>query len=162
MLRLRFTGTILIGAVIDTQHLFGAIPSYRLTWTSRRSRVSDFRFRFPVLLLWVCAAGANADATAESAPATAPRMTVVVGKDVSGTVYKKLGLPNRQYCWDNCLKDDRCSGVRWGVVAEDTAGMCILLTGSLSLKDLAEPKTEDGKPIHVTGARKETVAGSGT
>jgi hypothetical protein len=120
--------------------------------------VSDRRFWFPVLLSWACASGANAD----TAPATAPRMTIVVGKDVSGTVYKKLGLPNRQYCWDNCLKDDRCSGVRWGVVAEDTAGMCILLTGSLSVKDLPEPKTDDGKPIHVTGARKEPVTGGGT
>ena len=94
---------------------------------------------------------------------TAPaRMTVVAGKDVSGTVYKKLGLPSRKYCWDTCLKEDRCSGVRWGVVAGDEAGLCILMTGPLSFKDLVEPKTDDGKPIHVTGARKDTDTGAGT
>jgi hypothetical protein len=87
---------------------------------------------------------------------------VVVGKDVSGTVYKKLGLPSRQYCWDTCLKEDRCSGVRWGVVADDTAGMCLLITGPLSLKDPVQPKTDDGKPIHVTGARKDPVTPGGT
>jgi hypothetical protein len=89
-------------------------------------------------------------------------MTVVVGKDVSGTIYKKLGLPERQYCWDTCLKEDRCSGVRWGVVAGDSAGLCLLMTGPLSIKDLVEPKTADGKPIHVTGARKESNTGTGT
>jgi hypothetical protein len=91
-----------------------------------------------------------------------PRMTVVVGKDVSGTIYKKLGLPERQYCWDTCLKEDRCSGVRWGVVAGDTAGLCLLMTGPLTIKDLVEPQTSDGKPIHVTGARKESSTGAGT
>jgi hypothetical protein len=120
--------------------------------------VSDRRFGFAVLLLWACATGANAD----TAPATAPRMSLVVGKDVGGKVYKKLGLPNRQYCWDNCLKDDRCSGVRWGVVAKDTAGMCILLSGPLTVKDLVELKTDDGQPIHVTGARKEPATAGGT
>jgi hypothetical protein len=114
--------------------------------------------RLAVLLLCACGPVANAD----TAPTAAARMTVVVGKDVGGTIYKKLGLPNRQYCWDMCLKEDRCSGVRWGVVAGDEAGMCILITGPLSLKDLVEPKTDDGKPIHVTGARKDTVTGAGT
>lgn len=89
-------------------------------------------------------------------------MTVVVGKDVSGTTYKKLGFPNRQYCWDTCLKEERCSGVRWGVVAGDTAGLCLLMTGPLEFKDLVEPKTEDGKAIHVTAARKDRDTGSAT
>jgi hypothetical protein len=101
-------------------------------------------------------------ASADTVPATPARMTVVVGKDVSGTVYKKLGLPSRQYCWDTCLKEDRCSGVRWGVVADDTAGMCLLMTGPLSLKDPVEPKTDDGKPIHVTVARKDPATPGGT
>ncbi len=42
------------------------------------------------------------------------------------------------------------------------AGLCLLMTGPLSFKDLAEPKTEDGKSIHVTGARKETDPGTGS
>jgi hypothetical protein len=109
-----------------------------------------------VLLLWGACAAATAQQTG------APRMTVVVGKDVSGTIYKKLGLPERRYCWDTCLKEDRCSGVRWGVVAGDTAGLCLLMTGPLSIKDLVEPTTADGKPIHVTGARKESNTGAGT
>jgi hypothetical protein len=117
------------------------------------------RHRLPVvmLLLW----GVVPLADADSGPATPARMTVIVGKDVSGTVYKKLGLPSRQYCWDTCLKEDRCSGVRWGVVADDTAGMCLLLTGPLSVKDPVEPKTDDGKPIHVTGARKDPATTPG-
>jgi hypothetical protein len=112
-----------------------------------------------VLLLWAACA-ATIPATAQ--PTGTPRMTVVVGKDVSGTIYKKLGLPERRYCWDTCLKEDRCSGVRWGVVAGDTAGLCLLMTGPLTIKDLVEPQTSDGKPIHVTGARKESSTGAGT
>jgi len=82
-------------------------------------------------------------------------MSTVVGKDVSGSIYKKLGLPNRQLCWDSCLKDERCSGVRWGVLEKDTAGMCLLLTGELTFKELAELKTDDGTRIRVVAARKE-------
>jgi hypothetical protein len=82
-------------------------------------------------------------------------MAVIVGKDVSGAIYKKLGLPDRQFCWDDCLKEERCSGVRWGVVDRDTAGVCVLLSGPLAFKDLVELKTEDGKPIHVIAAHKE-------
>ena len=113
-----------------------------------------------VLLLWGACAAATPLAAAQQAGTA--RMTVVVGKDVSGTIYKKLGLPERQYCWDTCLKEDRCSGVRWGVVAGDSAGLCLLMTGPLSIKDLVEPKTSDGKPIHVTVARKESNTGAGT
>lgn len=91
-----------------------------------------------------------------------PRMTVIENKDLSGTVYKKLGLPQRQYCWDVCLKEDRCSGVRWGVIEGDTAGLCLLLTGPVTLKPLVVPRTEDGKVIRVTGARKEVSAGGGS
>lgn len=94
-------------------------------------------------------------AWAQAPDAHAPRMTVITGKDVSGTTLKKLGLPNRQYCWDSCLKEDKCTGTRWGVVDQDTAGMCVLLSGPLAFKDLAALKTEDGKAIHVVAARKE-------
>jgi hypothetical protein len=87
------------------------------------------------------------------------RMTVVENKDVSGTVYKKLGLPERHYCWDACLQEERCTGVRWGVIEGDTAGLCLLITGPLTLKDPVAPRTEDGKPIHVVGARKVPAKG---
>jgi hypothetical protein len=86
------------------------------------------------------------------------RMVIVKGKDLSGTVYKKLGLPSLQYCWDTCVKEERCSGARWGVIQGDKAGLCVLLSGELSLKALAAPKTEDGTPIHVTTARKQSTS----
>lgn len=95
---------------------------------------------------------------ATRAEAPQARMTVIVGKDVSGTVYKKLGLPSRQYCWDACLKDNQCTGVRWGVVGHDTAGMCVLISGDLAFKDRTELKTEDGAAIHVIAARKEPTS----
>ena len=106
-----------------------------------------------VLLLTLLTPGAVV--RAQPPPA---RMTVIVGKDVSGSIYKKLGLPNRQYCWDSCLKDNRCAGVRWGVVDKDTAGMCVLISGDLAFKNRTELKTEDGKPIHVIAARKEPTS----
>jgi hypothetical protein len=115
--------------------------------------VSD---RCPVLVMLLVSLVSATVAVA--APPQTQRMTLIVGKDVSGNIFKKIGLPTRQYCWDSCLKDDRCTGVRWGVVDKDTAGMCILMTGELSFKDLVEPKTEDGKPIHVVAARKESTA----
>src|SRR6185312_8549944 len=65
--------------------------------------------------------------------AAAPVATMIVleNKDVSGTVYKKLGLPERKYCWDACVREERCSGVRWGVIEGDEAGLCLLITGPL-------------------------------
>lgn len=132
--------------------------------------------RIAVLLVWGLAlagrtvpfaAGAALPHTSVAAdtpaPAPPPHMTVIPRKDVSGTVYKKLGLPDRHFCWDTCLKETRCSGVRWGSVAGDTAGLCLLMTGPLTLKDLVEPRTEDGKAIHVTVARKDGgPSGGGT
>ncbi len=88
-------------------------------------------------------------------------MVVLEGKDVSGTIHKKLGLPSRSYCWDLCLKDRQCSGVRWGVIEGDVAGMCMLLSGELTLKALGAPQTDEGKPIHVTAARKQPAGASG-
>jgi hypothetical protein len=110
--------------------------------------VSDRQSLAVALLVWA--------AVGQAAPpdAAMPRMTIVEGKDVDGTLYKKVGLPSRQYCWDACLKEDKCSGVRWGVVGADEAGLCLLLTGPLSLKALTPRQTDDGKAIHVTVARK--------
>jgi hypothetical protein len=85
-------------------------------------------------------------------------MVPIVGKDVGGSIYKKLGLPSRQFCWEGCLRDDRCSGVRWGVVGRDTAGMCVMMTGELTSKELVELQTEDGQPIHVVVARKQPAS----
>ncbi len=90
-----------------------------------------------------------------------PQMIVVKGKDVTGSVYKKLGLPNQQYCWDACLQEDRCTGVRWGVIEGDTAGLCMLISGPLTFKPPVEPKTEDGKKIHVTVSRKQVGDAAG-
>jgi len=87
--------------------------------------VSGQKFASAVLLLWGAWAATTPLAAAQQAGA--PRMTVIVGKDVSGTIYKKLGLPERRYCWDTCLKEDRCSGVRWAV-SEGPAAYTILPT----------------------------------
>lgn len=114
--------------------------------------------RFPVLIVLLLSVAPATVTQAAPPEAHPPRMTVIVGKDVSGSIYKKLGLPTRQFCWNSCLKDDRCSGVRWGVVDRDTAGMCVLMSGELTFKDLLELKTEDGKPIHVVAARKEPTS----
>jgi hypothetical protein len=120
--------------------------------------VSNRASQVTVLLVWASLALASPAQT----PAPPPQMTAVAGKDVSGTIYKKLGLPDRHYCWDICLKEARCSGVRWGVVAGDAAGLCLFITGPLTFKDLVEPRTEDGKAIQVTVARKDVPSGSGT
>lgn len=86
------------------------------------------------------------------------RMVVIHGKDVSGRIYKKLGLPSLQYCWDTCVREEQCTGARWGVIQGDVAGLCLLLSGELSVKDLARPKTEDGKAIQVVAGRKQARA----
>jgi hypothetical protein len=89
------------------------------------------------------------------------RMVVLTGKDVSGTIYKKLGLPSQSYCWDACIKDQQCTGVRWGVIEGDVAGLCVLLRGELTTKAPGAPQTEDGKAIHVTAARKQPAGAPG-
>jgi hypothetical protein len=86
------------------------------------------------------------------------RMVVIQGKDVSGRIYKKLGLPSLQYCWDTCVREQQCTGARWGVIQGDVAGLCLLLSGELSVKDLVKPKTEDGKAIRVIAGRKQPLA----
>jgi hypothetical protein len=95
---------------------------------------------------------ALADPPQQAKPA---QMRVVKDKDVSGSIYKKLGLPSQQYCWDACIKEDHCTGVRWGVVEGGTAGLCILLSGPLTLKEHTVPKTDDGQKILVTVGMKQ-------
>ncbi len=90
------------------------------------------------------------------------RMAVIQGKDVSGRVYKKLGLPSLQYCWDTCLRETQCTGARWGAIQGDVAGLCLLLSGELSLKETVRPMTEDGKAIQVVAGRKQPLADGGT
>src|ERR1041384_2317551 len=72
------------------------------------------------------------------------QMVVVPSKDVQGTVFKRLGLPNQTYCWEECLEEPRCTGTRWAVIAGSTAGQCQLISGPLTLIEPRELKTEDG------------------
>lgn len=91
------------------------------------------------------------------APALAAdgQMVVVAGKDVKGEVFKRLGLPNRTYCWQQCLEEARCTGARWAVIAGTVAGQCQLIRGPLSFIEPHEIKTEDGQQIRVTVGRRE-------
>jgi hypothetical protein len=93
------------------------------------------------------------------AHASDARMSVVKGKDVSGSVFKKIGLPSQDYCWTQCVQEERCTGARWGVITGDTAGLCMLISGDLTVKPLEDLKTYDGKKIVVTAAKK--VPGGG-
>jgi len=83
------------------------------------------------------------------------QMVIIPGKDIRGTVFKRLGLPNQTYCWEQCLEDARCTGARWGVVAGSTAGQCQLMSGEFTLIDPHEIKTEDGQQIRVIASRKQ-------
>ena len=94
---------------------------------------------------------------AVSADEGQPQMVIVKGEDLSGKVFKRLGLPDREYCWQQCLKEDRCTGVRWGVLAGDTAGQCQLVSGELTVREPRELKTEDGQTIVVVAARKQST-----
>jgi hypothetical protein len=115
-----------------------------------------------VLLLaaapWMLGQGALRAAPPERPEA---RMVVLQGKDVSGTIHKKLGLPSQSYCWDACIKDPQCTGVRWGVIEGDVAGLCVLLQGELTVKAPSARQTDDGKAIHVTAARKQPLGAPG-
>jgi hypothetical protein len=82
------------------------------------------------------------------------QMSAIKGKDVSGEVFKRLGLPNQDYCWQQCLQETRCTGTRWGVISGTTAGQCQLLTGELKFTEPHEIKTGDGQRIIVTASRK--------
>lgn len=89
--------------------------------------------------------------------AAEPHMVILKDQDISGEVFKRLGLPNQDYCWEQCLKEERCTGTRWGVISGATAGQCQLLTGDLTLGGPRELKTGDGQKILVTASKKEPV-----
>lgn len=93
-----------------------------------------------------------------SAIAGDAQMVVVPGKDVQGQVVKRLGLPNQEYCWEQCMDESRCTGARWGFIAETVAGQCQLLSGTLTFIAPHEIKTEDGQQIRIVASRKETRA----
>jgi hypothetical protein len=82
------------------------------------------------------------------------QMSVLKNKDISGHVFKRLGLPNQDYCWQQCLQDAQCVGARWGVIEGSTAGQCQLMSGELTVGKLPELKTGDGQRIVVTAGRK--------
>jgi hypothetical protein len=103
------------------------------------------------LLLAACAALAPDVTAAQSSP----KMVAVPGKDLTGQVLKRLGLPSQNYCWEQCLDEPRCTGTRWGVIAGSTAGQCQLMTGDLTFHSPTQLKTEDGKTILVTASKKE-------
>jgi hypothetical protein len=90
------------------------------------------------------------------APALAgdAQMVVVPGKDVQGEVFKRLGLPNQTYCWEQCLEEARCTGVRWAALPGSTAGQCQLISGPLSFIEPREIKTEDGQQIRVIASKR--------
>jgi hypothetical protein len=93
----------------------------------------------------LCAPAFSADTT---------HMEIVAGKDITGEVFKRLGLPNQDYCWEQCLKEDRCQATRWGFLEGATAGQCQFLTGALTFSEPKEIKTGDGQKIFVTVSRK--------
>jgi|GEM_PF-1413256 len=121
------------------------------------------------ILLDVCATFVLARAPSDDAALDSPhasaallaagegdaRMVVVKGKDVTGHVIKRLGLPNQEYCWQQCLQEDRCTGARWGAIDGTTAGQCQLMDGELTFGDMHEIRTEDGKRIVVIASQKE-------
>ena len=81
-------------------------------------------------------------------------MEIIQDKDVSGEVFKRLGLPNRDYCWEQCLKEARCVATRWGFIEGATAGQCQFLTGSITFSDPKVITTSDGQKIVVIASRK--------
>ena len=73
------------------------------------------------------------------------QMVIVPGKDLRGDVFKRLGLPNQTYCWEQCLEEARCAGARWAVIAGSVAGQCQLMSGPLSVIDSAPPTRPTGR-----------------
>ncbi len=92
--------------------------------------------------------------TSHSTAGESGRMEVVDGQDITGKVFKRLGLPNQGYCYQQCLQEDRCTAVRWGFIEGATAGQCQLLTGELAFREPHEIKTEDGQHIVVVASRR--------
>lgn len=82
------------------------------------------------------------------------RMAVVEAHDIAGKVFKRLGLPNQDYCWQQCLNDERCVATRWGVIADATAGQCQLFEGEIRSIDKRDLTTSDGLRIIVVASKK--------
>jgi hypothetical protein len=97
-------------------------------------------------------------ATALQVRAQDARMVILQKQDISGHVFKRLGLPNQNYCWEQCLQEARCTATRWGAIAGATAGQCQLFSGELTYGEPREIKTEDGQQIVVTASKKENSA----
>jgi hypothetical protein len=85
-------------------------------------------------------------------------MAIIKDRDVTGQVFKRLGLPNQDYCWQQCLREEHCTGTRWGVIDGATAGQCQLLSGELAFGEPRDIKTDDGQRILVIASRKEAGA----
>lgn len=136
--------------------------------------ISKTGLPFVTAFLWAFASGNATPATPpgsvsaarlhphlQSVQAAAPdqqfKMVVIQGKDVTGKIYKKLGLPSLQYCWDTCVREQPCTGARWGVIQGDVAGLCLLLSGELAEKSPVKPTTDDGKAIRVIAGRKQAL-----
>ncbi|MFO7304058.1 MAG: hypothetical protein C0P74_000955 [Gammaproteobacteria bacterium] len=83
------------------------------------------------------------------------RMRVLDGQDIRGKVLRRLGLPNRDYCDQECLHEERCVATRWGFIEGSTPGQCQLLTGQLVYSTPRELKTYDGERIIVVVSLKE-------
>jgi hypothetical protein len=91
---------------------------------------------------------------ASALSADTAHMEIVQGKDITGEVFKRLGLPNQDYCWEQCLKEERCQATRWGFLEGAVAGQCQFLTGQLNLTDPKALTTGDGQKIIVVVSRK--------
>ena len=91
---------------------------------------------------------------ASALSADTAHMEILEGKDVTGEVFKRLGLPNQDYCWEQCLKEERCKATRWGFIEGATAGQCQFMTGQLTLTDPKPLTTGDGQKIIVIVSRK--------
>jgi hypothetical protein len=82
-------------------------------------------------------------------------MAVIKDRDISGKVFKRLGLPEQHYCWEQCLQEDRCVATRWGAIDGMTAGQCQLFEGEIAYSEPRDLTTSDGQKIVVTASKKE-------
>jgi hypothetical protein len=138
------------------------IPEFRSILKEERMRTKTTLTLSLAMLLHVSAPDsvlqASLSADLDVVSANDAHMAIVKHKDVSGQVFKRLGLPNQDYCWQQCLQEERCTGTRWGVIDGATAGQCQLLSGELVFGEPRDIKTEDGQRILVTASRKEAGA----
>ena len=109
----------------------------------------------PKAIFHVCLGSMLCLTIGQSIAADEAHMKVLDAKDVSGEVFKRLGLPNQDYCHQQCLQEERCKAARWGFIEGTTAGQCQLLTGDLTFGEPKEIKTYDGQRIVVIVSLKE-------